>query len=68
MPVGKHHCNQTEQFLPAVESLGAKLNGQMQLMPTGNRFNTGNIIIESKSLTHLLCIEYIQYILYATNN
>lgn len=35
MPVGKHHCNQTEQFLPAVVSLGAKLNGQMQLMPMG---------------------------------
>lgn len=35
MPVGKHHCNQTEPFLPAVVSLGAKLNGQMQLMPTG---------------------------------
>lgn len=33
MLVGKHHCNQTEQFLPAVVSLGAKLSGQTQLMP-----------------------------------
>lgn len=35
MLAGKHHCNQTEQFLPAVVSLGAKLSGLMQLMPTG---------------------------------
>jgi len=35
MPVGKGHRNQTEQFLPAAVSLGAKRNGQMQLMPVG---------------------------------
>lgn len=35
MLAGKHHRNQTEQFLPAVESLDAELSGQMQLMPKG---------------------------------
>lgn len=35
MPVGKRHCNQTAQFLPAAVSLGAKLNGQTQSVPTG---------------------------------